>query len=49
MFDSLSDQIRKDQVSSTTLKERVLRWIAVAVLSVAIFGGLYMSMKLLEG
>jgi len=48
MFDSLADRIREDEQKSVPKVERYLRWGAVAVLSVLIFGGLYMGLQFLQ-
>jgi hypothetical protein len=48
MFDSLDDQMKKDDRESISPKERYLVWFSVAVLSVVIFGGLYLGMQFLE-
>jgi hypothetical protein len=48
MFDSLADRIREDDHKEVNQTERILRWVLVAVLSVLIFGGLYMGIRMLE-
>jgi hypothetical protein len=48
MFDSLDDQIRHDEHEATSNKERVLRWLMVAVVSVLVFGGLYFGVRLVQ-
>ena len=48
MFDSLADRIREDEHQSVSNTERYLRWAAVAVISVVLFGGLYLGIRLLE-
>ena len=48
MFDCLADQIRHDEHLQITNKERYTRWLAVAVLSVVVFGGLYYAIQLLQ-
>jgi hypothetical protein len=48
MFDSLDDQMKHDAAVTTSQKERVLFWVAVAVVSVLLFGGLYFGVRLLE-
>ena len=48
MFESLDDQMKHDQDATTTPKERMLKWLLVAVVSVVLFGGLYMGVRLLE-
>lgn len=48
MFDSLSDQIKHDDQVETTTKQRILKWTLMAVLSVVLFGGLYLAVRVLE-
>jgi hypothetical protein len=43
MFDSLDDQIKKDLDTQTSSKQRMLLWLAVAVASLVVFGGLYFA------
>jgi lipid-A-disaccharide synthase-like uncharacterized protein len=47
MFESLDDQMKHDQQETTTKKEQVVKWALVGVISVLIFGGLYMGVRLL--
>ena len=49
MFDSLADRIREDEHQSVSNTERYLRWAAVIVISVALFGGLYFGVRQLGG
>ena len=48
MFESLSDRIKADERQEVNSTERVLRWVLMLVLSVVLFGGLYMGVRLLE-
>jgi len=48
MFDSLADQIRQDERVQVSNPERVARWFAVAVLSVIVFGGLYLAIQWMQ-
>jgi hypothetical protein len=48
MFDSLADRIREDEQQQVTPTERYIRWAAVIVISIVLFGGLYMGVRLLE-
>ncbi len=48
MFDSLDDQMKMDEAKESTRTERWLRWTAVGVVSVLVFGGLYFGMHLLQ-
>jgi hypothetical protein len=46
MFDSLSDQMKADELSQTTSRGRAVRYTVMAVLSVVLFGGLYLVVRL---
>jgi hypothetical protein len=48
MFDSLADRIREDEQKSVPKMERYLRWGAVAVLSILVFGGLYIGVQFFQ-
>lgn len=45
MFESLADRIKQDQKLEVNTTERTVRWIAVIVLSLALFGGLYFVVR----
>jgi hypothetical protein len=48
MFDSLSDQMKEDSRSQKTTKERVIEGLAITVLALAVFAGLFFGIRLLE-
>jgi hypothetical protein len=48
MFDSLSDRIRQDEEFETHKLERFLRWGLVALVSLTLFGSLYLIVQKLE-
>jgi len=48
MFDSLAEQIKHDEHLQVSNSERMVRWFAVAIFSVLIFGGMYFAVRLLE-
>lgn len=48
MFDSLDEQMKHDLRESSSPRERLLLWISVAVVSVLVFGGLYVGVRVLE-
>ena len=48
MFDSLEDQIQADLKKQSTNTERLLRYAAVAVASILLFGGLVYGVHFLE-
>ena len=46
MFDSLADRMREDE--QMTASQRYIRWAAVLVISVALFGGLYFGVRFMQ-
>lgn len=48
MFDCLADQIRNDERVQVSNNERLVRWFAVAVISVVVFGGLYVGIQMMQ-
>jgi hypothetical protein len=48
MFDSLDERIRHDDAMEKSRKERIVEWVAIAVLSVLVFGGLYYAVRMME-
>jgi len=48
MFDSLADRMKADDHQEVNTTERVIRYVAVAVLSVLLFGGLYFGVRMLQ-
>ena len=48
MFDSLDDQMKRDEEATSTKTERMIRYAAIAVTSVLVFGGLYLGVQLID-
>ena len=48
MFDSLDDQMKKDDAATTTPTQKYIRYAAVFVTSIVLFGGLYLGVQLLD-
>lgn len=48
MFNSLQEQIRSTEMEQRTVSEQVLRVAGVLVISVVIFGAVYLGIMLLE-
>jgi hypothetical protein len=46
MFDSLADQMKHDEHEQINSKEKAIRYSIIAVLSVLLFVGLYMAVRL---
>ncbi|HUQ94460.1 MAG TPA: hypothetical protein VM120_22450 [Bryobacteraceae bacterium] len=48
MFESLDETMKHDEKEQSTPRERWMRYIITAVISVAVVGGLLMSIRMLE-
>jgi hypothetical protein len=48
MFDGLDEQMKRDEAAEVTPTERYLRWAAVIIASILLFGGLYFGVRLIE-
>ena len=49
MFDSLDEQMKHDDAVGTTKNEKLIKYSAIAITSVFVFGALYFGLMLLEG
>ncbi len=45
MFESLDEQIKRDEKGQSSTKERVLLYLAISAASVLIFGGLILAVQ----
>jgi hypothetical protein len=48
MFDNLSDQIKHDLDEQTPKSQRMIEYLLVGIVSIVIFGGLYMGIHFLQ-
>ncbi len=48
MFDSLADRIKEDEHKEVNRTQRIIQWVAIAVVSIVLFGGLYYGVRLME-
>lgn len=48
MFDSLDEQMKRDEERESTKTERMIRYAAIVVTSVLVFGGLYLGVSLVD-
>jgi len=48
MFDSLADRMREDDQQTTNRTQRIIKLGAVIIVSVVLFGGLYLGVQYLE-
>lgn len=48
MFESLDEQLKKEQAKESTPKERAMLYIAISAASVLIFGGIILAVQHLQ-
>ena len=48
MFDGLDEKIEHEDAAETSRSERIAKGVAVAILSVLLFGGLYFAVRMVE-
>ena len=48
MFDSLDDQMRKDDDRVTSSKQRMMRWALYVLAAGVVFGGLFFGVHLMS-
>jgi len=46
MFDSLDDQIKHDDEIEIPRSERIVKRVAISLLSILLFGGLYFAIRM---
>jgi|HubBroStandDraft_6_1064221.scaffolds.fasta_scaffold2797899_2 membrane-associated phospholipid phosphatase len=49
MFESLDEQIRSDELRALTQRERILRFTLIVLVSVVVFGAVYLGVHFLDG
>ena len=47
MFDSLDEQMKKDEDRVSSGKERMMRWAIVVIAAVVVFGGVILGVRYL--
>ena len=48
MFESLNETIKHDDAVETSRGERIAKGVAIAILSILFFGGLYFAVRMVE-
>jgi hypothetical protein len=48
MFESLDEQIKRDEKGQSSMKERLLLYLTISAVSVLIFGGLVVAVQHLQ-
>ncbi|HTM12847.1 MAG TPA: hypothetical protein VL127_08035 [Bryobacteraceae bacterium] len=45
MFDSLADQMKHDDATAASPRQRLTKWAVIAVVAVAVFGAVYYALR----
>jgi hypothetical protein len=45
MFDSLAEQMKHDDATAASLRQRITKWAVIAVVAVAVFGAMYYALR----
>lgn len=45
MFDSLAEQMKHDDATAASPRQRMTKWAVIAVVAVAVFGALYHALQ----
>ena len=48
MFETLDDRMKQDLQETTSPREKYMKWAMTVVVTVLLFGGLYVSMLMME-
>jgi len=49
MFESLDEQMKVDEHKAVSNRERMIRWALIILVSVIVFGGLYLGVHFMQG
>jgi hypothetical protein len=49
MFESLDEQMKIDEHKAVSNRERMVRWALIILVSLIVFGGLYLGVHLMQG
>ena len=44
MFESLAEQMKHDDATAASPRQRMTKWAVIAVVAIAVFGALYLSL-----
>jgi hypothetical protein len=45
MFDSLANQMKRDDATAASPRQRITKWAIIAVVAVAVFGAMYYALR----
>ena len=45
MFESLDEQMKHDDATAASLRQRITKWAVIAIVAVAVFGAMYYALR----
>jgi hypothetical protein len=45
MFDSLEEKMKHDDATAASLRQRITKWVVIAIVAVAVFGAIYFALR----
>jgi len=45
MFDSLEEQMKHDDATAASLRQRITKWALIVIVAVAVFGAMYYALR----
>lgn len=45
MFDSLAQQMKRDDATTASPRQRITKWAVIAIVAIAVFGALYFALQ----
>jgi hypothetical protein len=48
MFESLADRIKEDTAKDENSKEKMIRWLVIAAVSLVVFGGIFIGGRMIQ-
>ena len=45
MFDSLDEQMKHDDATAASFRQRITKWAVIAIVAVAVFGAMYYALR----
>ncbi len=45
MFDSLAQQMKHDDATAASPRQRIMKWAVIAIVAIAVFGALYFALQ----
>jgi len=45
VFDSLAEQMKHDDATAASPRQRITKWAVIAVVAIAVFGALYFALQ----